>query len=556
MADIASLAIQIDVNGAQRARQALRGLQDGSIRATRANQQLVQSNQQITRTARPTSNGLRQISLQLSQVAQQGAATGNFVQALAIQLPDLALAFGPVGIAIGAVVGGLASFALSSSSAGEEAKSLRERLFDLRDSVDELTDAQIRQVRVEFFAENRQRLAQIQEYREKIQGLRSEIRAFNNAGADGTQVRAGLANPDEARAEIDRLTAEIDTLIQTSDLSRQQLDELISGVDSSGDSAKDATEKVRDLNTELQFQVEYYGESERAIALAKIQQMAKNGADEEAIRIATRLTNALYDKKDAEEAALAAEERRRQIARSMTVSTGDDPLLQRIEAEKRGQEILLEQQRNYATARASLDQQILSSAAQTAGNLAGVVGDLAGRQSDAYKAAFVAQQAFAIASAIVNTQLAAAAALAPPPIGLGPVAGAPLAATIEGLGAANVAIIAAQTVAGLAGSEQSYLGGGYTGTGSRSGGVDGKGGFPAILHPNETVIDHELAGSKTSNNQSTQVTQVFQLSDNARREAKQQILESAPIIQKMARQAVLQAIQQGGDMARAVGRRS
>lgn len=33
-------------------------------------------------------------------------------------------------------------------------------------------------------------------------------------------------------------------------------------------------------------------------------------------------------------------------------------------------------------------------------------------------------------------------------------------------------------------------GGGFTGFGSRSGGVDGKGGFPAILHPNETVIDH------------------------------------------------------------------
>ena len=26
--------------------------------------------------------------------------------------------------------------------------------------------------------------------------------------------------------------------------------------------------------------------------------------------------------------------------------------------------------------------------------------------------------------------------------------------------------------------------------GARAGGVDGKGGFPAILHPNETVIDH------------------------------------------------------------------
>ncbi len=33
-------------------------------------------------------------------------------------------------------------------------------------------------------------------------------------------------------------------------------------------------------------------------------------------------------------------------------------------------------------------------------------------------------------------------------------------------------------------------GGGYTGSGIRAGGVDGKGGFPAILHPNETVVDH------------------------------------------------------------------
>jgi len=36
----------------------------------------------------------------------------------------------------------------------------------------------------------------------------------------------------------------------------------------------------------------------------------------------------------------------------------------------------------------------------------------------------------------------------------------------------------------------SFNGGGYTGMGARAGGVDGKGGFPAILHPNETVIDH------------------------------------------------------------------
>ena len=36
----------------------------------------------------------------------------------------------------------------------------------------------------------------------------------------------------------------------------------------------------------------------------------------------------------------------------------------------------------------------------------------------------------------------------------------------------------------------SMEGGGFTGMGVRAGGIDGRGGFPAILHPNETVIDH------------------------------------------------------------------
>ena len=40
-----------------------------------------------------------------------------------------------------------------------------------------------------------------------------------------------------------------------------------------------------------------------------------------------------------------------------------------------------------------------------------------------------------------------------------------------------------------------FSGGGYTGDGSRSGGVDGQGGFPAILHPGETVVDHRRGDS-------------------------------------------------------------
>ncbi|WP_283428115.1 hypothetical protein [Shimia sagamensis] len=47
------------------------------------------------------------------------------------------------------------------------------------------------------------------------------------------------------------------------------------------------------------------------------------------------------------------------------------------------------------------------------------------------------------------------------------------------------------SIGGLIGAFiDSFDGGGFTGPGTRSGGLDGKGGFPAILHPNETVIDH------------------------------------------------------------------
>jgi hypothetical protein len=42
---------------------------------------------------------------------------------------------------------------------------------------------------------------------------------------------------------------------------------------------------------------------------------------------------------------------------------------------------------------------------------------------------------------------------------------------------------------------KSFDGGGYTGSGARSGGLDGKGGFMAMMHPNETVIDHSKGQS-------------------------------------------------------------
>lgn len=78
--------------------------------------------------------GLRQMSMQFSQVAQQGVATGNFLQALMIQIPDLALGFGTAGVAIGALIP--IAFAL-----GQGLLDLDGKAVDAGESVGEFVDA-------------------------------------------------------------------------------------------------------------------------------------------------------------------------------------------------------------------------------------------------------------------------------------------------------------------------------------------------------------------------------------------------------------------------------
>lgn len=105
------------------------------------------------------------------------------------------------------------------------------------------------------------------------------------------------------------------------------------------------------------------------------------------------------------------------------------------------------------------------------------------------KAFFVAQQSLAAANSIIQG-LSAGMAIRASYAAMGP-AGARMgevhAKLAESMGYLNAGIIMGQAL--------SFEGGGYTGQGFRSGGMDGKGGFMAMLHPNETVVDHEQGGS-------------------------------------------------------------
>ena len=98
-----------------------------------------------------------------------------------------------------------------------------------------------------------------------------------------------------------------------------------------------------------------------------------------------------------------------------------------------------------------------------------------------------------------------------------------------------------------------YDGGGYTGSGPRSGGLDGKGGFMAMLHPRETVVDH----TKGQGAGGTVVNQVFNISantsDDTKRLITQTIAQASPAIINQSVGAVMNQRRRGGAMKSAFG---
>jgi hypothetical protein len=91
-----------------------------------------------------------------------------------------------------------------------------------------------------------------------------------------------------------------------------------------------------------------------------------------------------------------------------------------------------------------------------------------------------------------------------------------------------------------------FAGGGYTGSGARSGGIDGKGGFMAMLHPRETVVDHTKGqgGGVT-------VVQNINVSTGVQQTVRTEIKSLMPQIAESAKAAVADAKRRGGSYGRA-----
>jgi hypothetical protein len=89
-----------------------------------------------------------------------------------------------------------------------------------------------------------------------------------------------------------------------------------------------------------------------------------------------------------------------------------------------------------------------------------------------------------------------------------------------------------------------YAGGGYTGMGARAGGIDGKGGFPAILHPNETVLDH------TKGQGGVVINQTVSFATGVQDTVRNEVLQLLPDIAETSKGAVLEAMNRGGAFRR------
>ena len=100
------------------------------------------------------------------------------------------------------------------------------------------------------------------------------------------------------------------------------------------------------------------------------------------------------------------------------------------------------------------------------------------------------------------------------------------------------------------GAPPRYEGGGFTGMGSRSGGVDGKGGFNAILHPNETVIDHTKGGGGGGG---VVVNQTINVTTGIQSTVRAEIVQLMPQIAQAAKGAVADARLRGGNFSKAMG---
>lgn len=510
MTDIAKLAIETDTTSLQKGTAALTNFQKVSDKTAKSVKRNTNGMATGFRTVRAPiinageaakiaaakmkgfGNQARGVSLQLSQVAQQGSVTGNYFQALAIQLPDLLLGFGTMGILIGAVAGVLGVTLVNAlTGSSKELKSFNALIDETKDG--------LKSVRLEVTA------GAIDTLKDNIKEAADELRKLQNV-------------PDK----IGGRTVSANRRLQ---IQAQRIDEI------------NELEKDQIRNNETLLVLEK--------RRADIEKESDDTSAAEAANVALEAEAELQKQLQTLEQGFEspAERAQRQATeRAAIIQAAQDQELESIRSYadlKKQNEQQLSDELVAIAEREQTQKTAILSAGQAAGLsiLGSQLGQMAALFKQGGKESFEEYKAFATAQAIISAALATNNALAIPVIGPG------LAVLAATLGAAQVAVIQGQSYQGTrAMGGQVESGGSYL-VGENGPEVLQLGGLGGAITPNHAL---------DSGGGSTVITNVNIQSGVTKGE----VVSLIPAIVQAATSNVKAEIARGGTMAKAVGRRA
>lgn len=532
-----------------------------------AAQKLEMTTGKATKASGSFAHKSKQVAMQLSQVASQGSVTGNYLQALAIQLPDLALGFGALGVIVGALAGSLGVYLVDAMSASDnEAEKLLETIHNLTDGYKGLTAAQAeyisRQLAPKIEEETKKRDEAIKSAKNYTKWLAIAKKNLENMVV--TQDQWGRDTSDEVMAKrkqklkdnIKELSASLNDQVTIADTAQQQLKKYNKQVSDPTGSIEARNESVKNsilamidelsalelTNNELikrRLMLEGATDAEIKSALAIQKSIDAEKAKQDQMRLAGQI-GSVEGQLDPNAAVINAAVRRAEI-----IQAANDEDLENQEkydrlkiknAQKLSDDLIAiekrTQQQNNQIITAG-QEAALGYTGQLFGNLADIAKEGGEKQFQEYKN-------LASAQAVIAASLAAVKAYseAPYPLNIA------LSTSIGALAAVQVAKIQGQEY-------QSSRASGGQATGRVLVGENG----PEVLNlGSQTGYVSSNAETKGMMG-GTNVTQVFQISAGVQGTVRSEILAAIPLIKKVAVQSVTQEARKGGPLSRAVGAR-
>lgn len=367
--------------------------------------------------------------LAAAETAASGAATryaaAQTAAAGATRLLGGAMSFlgGPVGMAIAAATA-ISVFSSRSNDASGKAEELSARVRQLTADFKTLSVAEVDKAIVDVESEMKNL-----QYRMKLfEGLDESVKkGMSGLGDDLT------AKLKENNAQMDALKAKRDSIVKGETFKPEQIvfPEIKDAKADKAAAKKLAAEQNKFAT--LRSQAEQYLQQVARDAMTEQQIVS----DDYAIKMAKLdeyLSKKAITQQEYDAAELASREAYADQMSAIETKMADKSI---------------EESKRAAETKKRLDQQLLGAQMQFGSEMLGVIEQNAKEGSGIQKAAFAAQKGMAAAQVIMQANVNAMAAMAPPPLGLGPVAGQAMAAQIKGMGYASAAVIAAQGFAGM-----------------------------------------------------------------------------------------------------------